>query len=267
MRSSHIARLLPAFEYEPIVVTGPERDTGFRWTPRDETLADEPGARVHRVGSPEPSRGGKWGPRAARWLRVHTQWERWWTSGVLSVALDIGQDAELVHASVAPYETARGALEVASALRIPLVLDFEDPWAFDEMLVYPTVAHRALELRMMRKTLGAADAIVMNTHEATRRVVASFPELQSRPVVCVPNGFDADDFSGPAPLREDQKFRIVHTGSLHTELGLEQRTASRARRAFGGTVEGVDFLTRSHVFLLRALEGLVRERQDIARVP
>ena len=52
----------------------------------------------------------------------------------------------------------------------------------------------------------------------------------------------------------------MHTGSLHTELGERHRAAGGLRRLLGGAEPGVDFLTRSHVFLLEAIESLqVRE--------
>ena len=58
----------------------------------------------------------------------------------------------------------------------------------------------------------------MNTPEAARRLVDAFPELAAGTVVSITNGFDAADFAGPAPARaEDGAFRIVHTGTMHTE--------------------------------------------------
>ena len=72
----------------------------------------------------------------------------------------------------------------------------------------------------------------MNTPEAARRVRERFPELAGKAVVAIPNGFDADDFAGPAPARDDGTFRIVHTGYLHTAFGAARATVVRraARR-------------------------------------
>jgi glycosyltransferase involved in cell wall biosynthesis len=117
----------------------------------------------------------------------------------------------------------------------------------------------------MRRVLGAADAIVMNTPEAAQRVVATFPELDGR-VRAIPNAFDPTDFEAPASEREDGRFRIVHTGSLHMDAGLRHRDASRLRRALGGFVDDVDFLTRSHVFLIDALERLFEARPELRSV-
>src|SRR5581483_11474046 len=105
----------------------------------------------------------------------------------------------------------------------------QDPWVFDEMWLYPSALHRARDRRRMRRLLGTAAAVVMNTPESAKRVADAFPELRSRLVVSIPNGFDSADFAGPVPARADGKFRIVHCGYLHTEVGLRLRQRTRLR--------------------------------------
>jgi hypothetical protein len=143
------------------------------------------------------------------------------------------------------------------------VADLRDPWALDEMRVEPTAFHRRLELRRMREALGSAAAIVMNTDEAAARLRKAFPELAPKLAGAIPNGYDPADFAASAEAHEDDAFRIVHTGYLHTQLGSEQRRRAGLRRMLGGCTPGLDILTRSHVFLLRALERLRREAPEL----
>jgi glycosyltransferase involved in cell wall biosynthesis len=110
----------------------------------------------------------------------------------------------------------------------------------------------------MRKLLGTADAIVMNTPEASARLLRAFPELRAKPVFSIPNGFDGADFERVPTDRDDGRFRILHTGYLHTATGLRLRRTRRLRRILGGS-QDVDILPRSHVYLLRALEQLMRD--------
>jgi glycosyltransferase involved in cell wall biosynthesis len=140
---------------------------------------------------------------------------------------------------------------------VPWIADLRDPWALDEVMAYPTALHRARELRRMRGLLASAKAVVMNTPEAAREV-NSFPEMRTTRVVSIPNGFEPADFDGPPPTRTDDAFRIVHTGYLHTELGREHQRTARLRHALGGTLGSVDLLTRSHVYLLEAVQALRR---------
>ena len=103
----------------------------------------------------------------------------------------------------------------------------------------------------------------MNTREAASRVHRRFPELADENITAIPNGYDAADFAGPAPAT-DGKVRIVHAGSLHTEFALRHRRLRHLRRVLRGYDPGVDPLTRSHVYLLQAIDELHRERPELS---
>jgi glycosyltransferase involved in cell wall biosynthesis len=104
---------------------------------------------------------------------------------------------------------------------------------------------------------------VMNTPEAAERVQREFPELRSRLVVSISNGFDEADFAEPAPTHADDKFRIVHAGYLHTEHGLRLRKIGWTRKLLGGRYAAVDTLPRSHYYLVEALAQLAEEDPSV----
>lgn len=262
-RPARFVRYLRELGYEPIVITGPGTASG-RWTPADATLVDEVPAdvEVHRVPAPEPPQEGRT-EQLERWLRVPSPWSRWWIDGAAGVGRTAGARADLVYTWMQPYQTAAAGARLARRLGKPWVADLGDPWAFDEMIAYPTRLHRRLEARRMRSLLGRADAVVMSTPEAVRRVVDAFPDFRAKHVRAIPNGYEPADFAGPVPPRPDDRFRIVHTGYLHTELGLRYRRFGLVRRVLGGTVEGVDVLPRSHVYLLPAIEQLLDRRPEL----
>jgi glycosyltransferase involved in cell wall biosynthesis len=260
-RMVQLTRRLPTLGWEQTVITGPGAPDSF-WRPHDGALGmDGPEVSVLRVEGPEPPHDVKWEGRLERWLRRPSRWQRWWAGNVVELAAAAG-DVDVVHASVAPYSTAESAVAVARRLGRPLILDLEDPWALDEMLVYPTRVHRRLERRRMGGVLRAADLVVMNTPEARARALEAFPRLDAERVVAIPNAYDAHDFAASASAPGSGAVRIVHTGSLHTAGGLRQRGAGRLRRVLGGGVPGVDFLTRSHVYLLEAVERVLAEDPD-----
>jgi glycosyltransferase involved in cell wall biosynthesis len=248
-----------------VVVTGPGSPSG-RWTPQDDGLLADVGVAtaVHRVGGPEPAESDGTRARAERWLRTSSPWQRWWVDGSVELAARVAPDADVVYAWMSPFESAEAAMRLAQRLGKPWVADLGDPWALDEMLVYPTRFHRSAERNLMRRLLATASAIVMSTPEAVERLRAAFPELCDRPVVHVPNGFDERDFAVAAEARPDAQFRIVHTGYLHTELGRRQRRRKLLGRVLGGAVPGVDILARSHVYLLDAVDRLVEDDPSLA---
>src|SRR5262249_25393389 len=152
--------------YESLVVTGPG-DTAGRWTPADGTLNAEipPGTEVRRVAGPEPGDNGGLRGRAERWLGAERPWSRWWIDGAVAAAREAAAGVDLIWAGMAPYETAEAAAQLARELGKPWVADLQDPWALDEMWIYPTRLHHRREISRMRRLLGSADAIVMNTPE------------------------------------------------------------------------------------------------------
>src|SRR5207237_9717898 len=135
-----------------------------------------------------------WPLRSERWLGRTSPWARWWIYGTVAVgtALD---DVDLVYAWMSPFESARAAGELAQRLSRPWVADLGDPWALDEMMVYPSRWHRRRELRRMRRDLASAATVVMSTPEAVGRVRRSIPELAETEVLAIPSGFDAAAFS------------------------------------------------------------------------
>lgn len=263
-RSLKLAQYLP--ETGPdrgvVVLTGPGESVD-RWSPIDDSLAAElpRDRRVRRVAGPERRVESRWRSRAERWLLVDTPWSTWWVTGAIKRGVEIGGDADVIVASMPPFVSASAAAAISRQLGKPWVADLRDPWALDEMLLYPSSLHRRLDTRRMRRLLSSTAAVVTTTPEAATRIGARFPELADRPIVSIPNGFDATDFAGPAPERLDRSFRIVHTGYLHTSLGLEQRRTAVIRGLLGGSVRGADILTRSHVYLLRAIENVIARSQ------
>jgi len=263
-RTLQLARHLEEVACEPTIITAPG-PVDYRWTPEDGALEDDDVRRkVVRVSGPELTLSERhW--KLERWLGRPTRWGAWWSAAVLEASKQAGA-VDLVHASVAPYTTIEAALTLAERLAVPLVLDFEDPWVLDEMLVYPTRFHRRLAGRRMGRALRAANAVVMNTPEARKRVLERFPDLDPERVFAVTNAFDPIDFGGPLPPRMDDEFRIVHTGSLHTDSGLLQRSRRWQQRLLGGGTDGVDYLTRSHVFLLEAIDAVLDRRPELRDV-
>lgn len=244
---------LPALGVDPVVITGTGRSDG-RWAPADPSLGDGAGARIEvlRPEGPEPASSSGRRRQVEGLLDLRSPLARWWESRAVSLARAAGP-ADLLFATLVPYESAAPAVRISRELGIPWVADLQDPWALDEMWIYPTDLHRRRDLRRMGEVLSTAAMVIMNTPEAARRVRAAFPHLDPDRVVAITNGYDAPDFEGPLPARDDDSLRIVHTGTMHTELALRHRGL---RRLLGGRAYEVDILPRSHVHLLAALDRL-----------
>lgn len=93
---------------------------------------------------------------------------------------------------------------------IKWIADFRDPWT--DIFYYKHLGlskcadrkHHALE----QSVLDEADAIIA----VTPLVQADFQAKTKTPVYLITNGFDPDDFPKSSNIRDDSKFRLVHTG-------------------------------------------------------
>jgi glycosyltransferase involved in cell wall biosynthesis len=264
-RSARFARLLRDHGYTPVVLTGPG-DARSRWTPEDKSLGDEVPREleVHRVPGPEPIPPAGLHASWHRWSRRPDDWTRWWSRGVRALGPGVAATTDLLYVQMQPYESAEPGAWLSRASGKPWVADLLDPWALDEMMIYPTTWHRRREVARMGAALATASAIVMNTPESVARVRDAFPHLREKPIYSISNGFDPDDFTERTAEAHPGTFRIVHSGYLHTELGRQMRRRKALRRVAGGEVPGIDIYTRSHVYLLEAIDRLIAREPELA---
>jgi len=240
-RTVRFVRFLPDHGLQPIIVTGPG-PSGSRWEPEDQSLlaAIPPGITTLRAASRDPNES----------------FANWWSQQIL----ELGRQAasfgviDVVVVTLSPYD----------GIRVPVVVDLRDPWALDEVTKYRTRWHRANAVRTMGRLLGLTALIIANTAEARTAIVKQFGSLDPAKVVVIPNGFVAEDFQRSYGAIDDGKFRIVHAGYLHTELAIANSRRRLAKKVFGGALWAIDLSTRSHIYLLQAVERLHATDPDLA---
>ena len=95
---------------------------------------------------------------------------------------------------------------------LPWVADFRDPWTkmfyFKDLRLLPFARRR--HLRLEQSVLDEASAVVA----VSAQVRDDFASRTGTRVELITNGYDAADFDGPAPERDRDHFRVVHTGLL-----------------------------------------------------
>lgn len=254
-RSVKFVKWLPTFGIMPVLITSNEpRPTEL--TPPDPTLARDipPEIEIHRTPPCiRPSSG--LGARIRRMTGAIPASAEEWNSNVFKLGSSLleKRPVDVIYVSMSPFWGCEVADALSRRFGVPWVADLRDPWALDEMQTYTTGVHHRLAIRRMGRSLGSASTIVMNTPEALRRLKETFPALASKRCVSITNGYDEDDLV-PAEPESDGHFHIVHMGSLHTELGLLQKGSQRLWRALGRTPVSVNYLGRSHYYLVQALD-------------
>jgi len=234
------AKYLPEYGWEPIVLTGSKSSHGFR---KDLELAkDVEGvttlkcaapdlfslfSKVTSLLKPRPESDaayekrlykprGPWHPKSL----IIPDSQFMWTVPAVWTALRNAKkyNWDAVYATLSPPTNMLVAYLIAKLLRLPLLIDYRDPWTdafFSPKRLKPLATlERKLEARMFAAAgaVTALDPVCLRTplREARR----------TPPTRIIPNGYDDDDFDcEPIQL---PRWSIVHTGNLHADRSLTE---------------------------------------------
>lgn len=259
-RSLKLARYLPEFGWEPVVLCGRPEDY---WV-RDASLLAElpPGLERLPVGGLtgqgllrrlRGARGGA-GAGGARSSRGFARLRRLGDllmmpdayAGWIGPATRAGRerlaagDIALVYSSSPPDSGHRVAQRLAGASGLPWVADFRDPWFGLHLKRPPTAWHRWRHAQMEAAVLARAQVVAVT--EAWR---ADYAARAARPPRLIRNGFDPADYPPrEAPARAaGAPLRILHTGKLSLTRSAAPFLAGVAalRREAPDLLAGVEF--------------------------
>lgn len=97
--------------------------------------------------------------------------------------------------------------------KVPLVLDFRDPW-----IANPAYSRRHLFQRidtwLERRVVHYADLLIANTEELRHNFLARFTTLLPERLVVITNGFE--DYLAQPALRSNNTMSLTHTGDLYS---------------------------------------------------
>ncbi len=99
--------------------------------------------------------------------------------------------------------------QLHKALGIPWIPDFRDPWSRMYYLKHLPMTRRTWKrlLAMEKSVLDSCSTVLA----CTPLMQEDFQAMTTTPVAIITNGYDEEDFSGPAPTTDGQ-FNLVHTG-------------------------------------------------------
>jgi glycosyltransferase involved in cell wall biosynthesis len=216
-RPTKFARYLPDFGWDLTVLTRTPPSQRGKWDPQDESLVKDidPRVRVERVA--EPERGSGWAMERPVIDRLQA-----WIGPAFDAAARIVRERAIdaVVVTMSPFSLSRLGLRIQRELRVPVIMDFRDPWALDGWQPHRTKLHWRRQLGAMREAVESAAGVVANTPEASKAFRRVFTKLRSERLAVIPNGYDAADFverPGARPAAgASASMTIVHTGSLHS---------------------------------------------------
>jgi len=124
---------------------------------------------------------------------------------------------DIVYSSGPPHSSHLIGWALKSITGKPWVADFRDPWARQAWIKdYENQSWRKRSIEgLERRVVKAADRIILNTEPMLKNFSAYYARPLNAKLVCIPNGFDPEDFQGIKSNHWRGPFRITHTGTLY----------------------------------------------------
>jgi len=183
-----------------------------------------------RVGVPvqEPQGRRDSGPLGAlraiqRWTLLPDGYRGWAHAAQRAAEVRIGRGGvDAVWTTSSPESAHLAGLALKKRHRLPWVADFRDPWVGRVTYHPPTSWHDARNRAMERRVVSAADRVTVVSEAMAASYRSRYPEIAPERFVCLPNGFDSDDWrradlasaDGPRAPGAPRRFVLLHAGQL-----------------------------------------------------
>lgn len=228
-RTLKFVKYLPQFGWQPTVLT--VTPTGY--FARDYTLLEEINPlhiEVVRVGSLDPNmlfrKKGVVKMPSERSRKILTflsdtffipdnkiGWKR--KAVKASVELFAKKKFEIIFATAPPFTDFLIGMELSKKLKVPLVIDYRDPWHEYPFKYYPTSYHEWRNQVLEGQVLRAASRIIVTNRRVKEMILQKNKFLSYNDVTILPQGYDPQDFLRPAVQSNRKKFRITHAGVFY----------------------------------------------------
>lgn len=226
-RTLGFTRHLPAFGYEPIVLTGPDLAPGEGDPDLNASVSRLEVVRAGRGSALSAARSRAARPQwisalagAASWVAIPDSYARWRADAVRAGLERLKRgDVSAIYSTSPPDTDHLVALDLHRASGLPWIADFRDPWIGLGYREPPTPWHRARHVRLLREVLRGATRVVAATEGTERWLKGIEPSIAPRSSV-IPNGFEAEEWRDVVPRRFD-RFTMIHAGRLSDDRTLE----------------------------------------------
>lgn len=137
-----------------------------------------------------------------------------WRPTATRAALELfrTQPFDAIYATGYPWTSLVIGRDVSRATGRPLIADFRDPWASEDLYRDHRAPHEE-EIALERSVVEQASSVLTVSATFTRRLRASYPDLADAKFQTITNGFDPEDIALPVQERPSGgRFRIAFAG-------------------------------------------------------
>ena len=150
-----------------------------------------------------------------RWIFIPDSKMLWIPFAVLkSLKIIKKENISIVFTTSPPNSSHIAGFFLKKITKVKWVADFRDYWFNDGMINYPAPLHKFANDFIRRKIIKNADHIVGVSQGIVNELKISCKRNDSDYSVIM-NGFDEEDFPKSIPVKTDDKFLIIHSGTLN----------------------------------------------------
>ncbi len=121
------------------------------------------------------------------------------------------QKFDIIYATGSPWTGMLIGSVLKYLFKVPLVLDFRDPWTQNPGFMIRQKVFRILESAMEKTIVKQADCIIANTEELACDFKTRY-NICSEKIIAIPNGYEK---TYPSVASLNEKFTLTHAGSLY----------------------------------------------------
>jgi hypothetical protein len=131
----------------------------------------------------------------------------------LGTAIISEKRPDAIYATGGPWSGLLAGALLKKLTGVPLILDFRDPWTSNPARRSSWRLFRALDEKLERAAVRAADGIIANTGSLREDFLRKYPFLDANRVVTISNGFEENRLRSES--NKDECLTIAHTGELY----------------------------------------------------
>jgi glycosyltransferase involved in cell wall biosynthesis len=227
-RMGQFARLLPELGWDVTVLTskqdGIDSDARAALNGR-VAIVETWSPDVVKRGAPVAKRGARgWARRVARTAAlsiVFPDRQLFWVPGAIAAGKQALAETphDVVFATHGPASDLVVGRQLASAMKLPLVVDFRDLWSTLPMPIFTTPLHRAAARQLERRIVRDATRVVAVAPKMAEDL-ADVHGIARERAISITNGFDPADAARVSDNRSGP-FRLMYAGSVHAHYDLD----------------------------------------------
>jgi glycosyltransferase involved in cell wall biosynthesis len=143
-------------------------------------------------------------------------WQKNVTSQIATIIKN--ESIELLYTTLPPFSVGILASKIASAYRIPFVVDMRDLWSYWGSNPHQSIVHFWLKKKIERKVFKSASRIIGVTPQLNHIFQYAHPNISSKKFEVITNGYDTEkEIPTSINLLPKSKYVIGYTGSFYYE--------------------------------------------------